>query len=238
MGIQKSKNKKMNQKISTKLGIIIIVIMAVTAGMFVWKIEESNFSESELQSFQIDKLDKSKKDSLIEISDKWTTINHGNFWNNPNLFSGHDYKFPNIEFSYPENWEFRCCGDMDNASEHFINLPSRDNSSPYIRITDYVMSGCPDSEKECSMDNIVKLTAKEKFNRLVLNVPRDKILQEMQLKKLNTSAFVYKKIEKDNKLSKAYIINLVNDVIEIDFINYELLDEKFIENFLNHISFE
>jgi len=34
----KNKKKKLNQKISTKLGTIVLIIIALTVGVFVWKI--------------------------------------------------------------------------------------------------------------------------------------------------------------------------------------------------------
>jgi hypothetical protein len=229
-----------NQKISTGIGTIIIVIIAITVGMFVWKNSKKIFTNLNSQTLlQSNREDDLKKENNIEISDKWTLVSHYNFWNNPNVFLRSAYNFPNIKFSYPENWEFKCCGDMDYGSEHFINLSkNHDKSMPYIRITDYILSGCTNSKNDCPIDKTVKLTANEKFNRLISSVASDKILPKLELKKLNTNAFVYNKTERDNKSSKAYMINLGNDVIQVDFINYELLDDKFIKNFLNRISFE
>lgn len=177
--------------------------------------------------------------SVSEISNKWVLVSHGNFWSNPNFFANRNYKFPNITFSYPDNWKFQCCGDTGNSSEHLIfSSENRDMSLPYIRITDHVLSGCSDAQKSCSLDKAVKVTADEKFRQLVSFVPEEDILPKLRLEKLNTVAFVYNKHEKNNTLSKGYIINLGNDVVGIDFINYELLSDTFIENFLNRIAFE
>jgi hypothetical protein len=128
---------------------------------------------------------------------------------------------------------------MDYASVHTIySSKYRDKSLPYIRITDIMLSGCPDLKNECSIDKTIKLTANEKFNRLKSNISKDQILPEKEIKKLNTRAFVFKKTEKEDNFSIAYLINLKDDVIQIDFVNYESLDENFINNFLDHISLE
>ncbi|MFA7319548.1 MAG: hypothetical protein WC022_03055 [Parcubacteria group bacterium] len=244
----------MKQHIETKLGVIIILIIAITVGAFLWRWEkngEENYvyqapnqviqKDNDLhnQDNKTNEVASSGKDEKIEISNQWTTVNHENFWHNTNLFANTNYSFPNIEFSYPENWEFKCCGDMDHASEHFIS-PSKiiDKSLPYVRIIDYVLSGCPNLESVCAMEKRTKITAKEEFNHLVSNVPVDQVLPRMKLEKLNTDTFVYKKIEADNRFSKAYIINLGDRVVEIDFVNYDLLNNAFIEKFLNSIVFE
>jgi len=220
-----------NKKISIGIGVVIIVIVAITVCIFVWKCKNN-------ESLQVDQLI-STQSKNFEISNKWTVISNYNFWRNPSVFTRSPYNFPNIEFSYPDNWEFRCCGDMDHASEHFISpFKNIDKSLPYIRITNMGLDGCPDLKNNCAMDETVKLTANEKFKRLILAIPSDQILPKIKLEKLNTEAFVYQKTEKDSRISKAYIINLGDSIVEIDFINYDLLNEKFIENFLNRIELE
>lgn len=228
------------KKIPTGVGIAVIIIIATAIGVLVWKFENNTSSQTNQQSYvQDSEPDNSEKKGTVEISANWTLVSHYNFWNNPEKFkTPNKNRFPDINFFYPENWEFRCCGDMGHASENFINPPNRDKSSPYIRITTFVLRGCQNSRENCSLDEQISITAKEKFNRLKSSVLSNKVLQEKKLDKLNTSAFVYKKSEKDGKFSMAYLINLEDDVIQIDFVNYELLDEKFIENFLNRIEFE
>lgn len=226
-----------NKKIPTWLGTTVIIIIAITVGMFVWKIEKNKIIKSSSQ-ISVKNIDLEKENS-VKTSDKWTSVSHENFWNNPNLFANRDYKFPNIEFSYPSDWKFQCCNDTNNGSTHIIySSKDRDKSLPYIRITDYVLSGCPSLKNDCSIDKIVKLTANEKFSRLISAVSSDNILPKLELKNINTSAFVFNKTEKDDITSRAYIINLGNDVIQVDFIDYKSLDDKFIENFLNRIYFE
>lgn len=235
-----------NKKISTVAGIIIIlaIIGAISISFLIsskQKEEVQNnvvLNNSGLENKEVikqnneEKLIEENKD--LKISDKWTVVNHENYWNNPNIFAHKNYNFPSIEFSYPENWEFKCCGDMGHASEHFINPP--ENSLSYIRITNYVLGGCPDFKKICALDENAKLTANEKFNRLKSNITSDKVLPEKEIKKLNIKAFAFKKTEKEGNSSMAYLINLKDDVIQIDFVNYELLDENFINSFLDHIS--
>lgn len=228
------------KKISTSAKVIVIIIFIITAGVLVWNIRENKSAESEMKSsYPIDKNNDFKKNIGSEISGKWIIVSHGNFWDNPNIFASHNYKFPNIKFSYPDGWDFQCCSDMDHASIHTIySSKNHDKSLPYITITDYVLSGCPKSQDTCPLDKITKMTANEKFNRLTSAIATSDILPKIKLNNLGTTAFVYKKSEENNKLFKGYIINLRNSVIEIDFINYELLNNAFIENFLNRVFFE
>lgn len=229
-----------NKNIPTGIGTIVLVIIAVSVGMFVWQYEKNLSIELEPQTPpQLKEASNSKPSNKIEISNKWTLVSHSNFWNNPNLFTNANYKFPDIDFSYPDNWEFECCGDMDHSSEHIIYSSKDHNKSlPYIRITDYALTGCPNSQNKCSLDETVTVTASEEFNRLTSTISVSDVLEKIKLDKLNTMAFVYKKSEGNNKFSKGYIINLKDSVLGLDFVNYELLDSTFIENFLNHISFE
>lgn len=228
----------MNKKIVS--GIVIVAIIAIIATACFFGYKKYAFVKSGLETFpQVNEREDSKEENGFRISDKWTLVSHYNFWSNPNFFKRSAYEFPNIEFSYPENWEFQCCNDMDHASTHIIySSKNRDKSLPYIRITDYVLSGCPDSQDRCSLDKIVEITADEKFNRLTSVVPIADVFPKTELNNLDTTAFVYNKPEENSMASKGYIINLGNDVIEVDFVNYELLGGAFIENFLNRISFE
>ena len=182
-----------------------------------------------------------KTSDRIEISNKWVEVNRANFWNNPDLFAGGKYRFPNIKFFYPVGWKFSCCNDMDTASIHNIfSSQKADTAHPYIRLTDYNLTGCPNAEGSCSIDKQVKVTATEKFQQLISAIPVTSVLTEAKVTNLNTTAFVYQGQEANGKLSKAYIINLGNDVIEVDFVNHELINnsEAFIEDFLKSLSFE
>lgn len=224
-----------NKKIYTGVGIILIVIITVSIGIFVWKCEKKKLTEFNPQT--ANQAGVSTGEKTFKISDNWTLVSHYNFWNNPNVFKTTPYNFANIKFSYPENWEFQCCNDMDHASTHTIySSKNRDKSLPYIQITDYVLSGCPISQKKCSMDKLIKISASEKFNQLISDIPKTSILPKIKLNNLNDTAFVFNKSEEDGKISKSYLINPGNDVIEIDFVNYEILGDKFIDNFLNRIS--
>jgi hypothetical protein len=232
-------NKK---KIPIGVGIVVIVIIAITIGLLVWKYEKSKPAQINQQlSVPNNKpSDNMENKNKVEIADNWTLVSHYNFWNNPEKFkTPNKNRFPGIKFSYPENWEFRCCNDMDFVSTHTIySSKDRDTTLPFIRISNIGLTGCPKAQDTCSIDKTIKLTADEKFSRLIDAVSKDKVSPKIELKKLKTYAFVYEKTEKNGKFSKAYLINLPDGVVEIDFINYELLDEKFIENFLNRIEFE
>lgn len=236
-----------NKKISTLAGSLIILAIVVAIGIAFFSGKERemqnqnnvvlNNNEEETEKENAQKENEIRND--LEISDNWTIVNHENFWDNTSFFAHKNYNFPTIEFSYPENWEFGCCNDMDYASTHIIySSKYRDTSLPYIRITDYILSGCHDLKKTCALDKTVKLTADEKFNRLKSIISKDQILPEKEIKKLNIKAFVFKKTEKEGNFSMSYLINLKEDVIQIDFVNYEMLEENFIDNFLDRVIFE
>lgn len=89
----------MNQKISTKLGIIIIVIMAVTIGMFAWKIEKNQPEpEQQMQNNQVEyKQQKEKTSQLEEIGKDNTSISTANWKSYTN-------KQYNYSIKYPETW--------------------------------------------------------------------------------------------------------------------------------------
>ena len=128
-------------KNNVKLLIIVIIIITAIAGIFVSEYVKNKSSGPNPQiSVQINKDNDLKKDNKFEISDKWTLVSRENFWDNPKIFANRNYNFPNIKFSYPDNWEFQCCNDMDYASTHIIySSKDRNKSLPYIRITDYVL---------------------------------------------------------------------------------------------------
>lgn len=171
-------------------------------------------------------------------SDTWKEVNHTNFWGHPDLFATPDYKFASIKFSYPDNWKFNCCNDMGHGSSHIIfSSQNQDASLPYIRIMDHALSGCPDVSKSCGLDQTVNKTPSEKFDDLTQTIPDNaQILPRLSLSNLDTDAFVYTTIDKDGKSVKSFIINTTDDVVvEISFVNYELLEEGFIDSFLEKI---
>lgn len=223
-----------NQKVDTLLGAIILIIIAITVGVFVWKVEKGQ-EQNETQNIIPGKINNEKN---FNTSNNWTLVSHENFWNNPNIFQNPSYKFPNIKFSYPDNWKFACCNDMDYASTHIIYSSENNSSLPYIKITDYALRGCNGSETQCSLDKIVNISADKKYKMLTSSVESDKILPNFKIDSLNLNSFVYNKTEQENKKSREYLLDLGNAVAGIEFINYELLNEDFISNFLNRIYFE
>jgi hypothetical protein len=227
----------MNQKISTGIGTAIIIIIAITAGVLVSKYDQSLPVDSATQSsYRLVKPAKPAQENATDTSGDWTLVSHENFWNNPALFANQNYKFPPIKFSYPKSWEFKCCGDADFGSEHFINSSKTgDASAPYIRIINHSLRVCIDPQEKCSIDKTITLSAYDKFERLTADMHPDQVLPRLKLKSLGVTAFVYKKIEKDNKFSKEYLVIFGRDIFEIDFVNYESLPDSFIDDFLDHI---
>lgn len=228
-----------NKNIPTTIGVVIIIITLVIFGVLVSVYEKNTPIETNTQKSLDQKNNTLEQSVPIKISSNWIPVSRGNFWNNPKIFANTNYKFPNIIFSYPDNWELECCNDMDNSSQHII-YSSKNHSKqlPYIRIIHYVLTGCPALKNSCSLEEAVTMTAREKFNSLTSAIQASDILAEIKLNKLHTTAFAYKRTEENNKFSKGYIINLGKSVIEIDFVNYELLDNSFFVDFLDHISFE
>lgn len=222
--------------IAVGVGLVFIVLL----GALVLREKEQEIQLSSIAMSGIGH--ETKTSDRIEISDKWVEVNHANFWNNSNLFANGKYHFPNIKFSYPEGWKFSCCNDMDSTSVHNIfSSQKSDTTLPYIRLTDYSLVACPNTEVSCSLDKQVKVTALEKFKQLTSSIPTSSVLSETTLSNLNkTVAFVYQKQETSGKLSKVYLVNLGDGVIEIDFVNYELINnsESFIGDFLKNFSFE
>lgn len=229
----------MNKKIPALLGIAILIIFSATIGLFLWRYGRIKPEKSIPVVVSKNELPPPANESnsqTIAVSEDWKLVSYDNLWNNPQVISKPPYNFPNVKFYYPGNWTFRCCGDMDHASEHFINPPNRNSSSPYIRITDFVLTGCPNSQSSCALDKTIKLSANEKYRQLISAISSENILPKIRIEKLEVDAFVFKKTEKSGQISKAFLINLGNDVMEVDFINYELLGDSFITKFLNNVS--
>lgn len=229
----------MKSKIYLFIVIGVGVLLIVLLGMLVLREREQEVQEFPAVTNETEhEIEASDKN---EIFDKWVEINHSNFWNNPSLFAGRKYNFPNIKFSYPEGWKFSCCNDMDSASVHNIfSSQESDTTLPYIRLTDYSLKACPNMEDACPFDVQVRMTATEKFKQLTSAIPATSVLPEAKITNLNITAFVYQKQEENGKSSKVYLMNLGDDVIEIDFVNYELLSnsQASMVDFLKTFSFE
>lgn len=128
-----------SKKIPTILGIIIIVIIAVTAGMFTWKIEESNFSEPEqqMQNNQVEyKQQKEKTSQPEEVGKDNTSISE----TQEVSFCGKAYNFDKLtinetdvvktiaRISEKENW---ICKNMElgKFQESGINISQKKDES-------------------------------------------------------------------------------------------------------------
>lgn len=181
-----------------------------------------------------DEISKQKGAPKPESLTEWSEVSKESFWRNEKYFSSPgSYKSPNIKFFIPPGWDFFCCHDMDFVSHHLIfSSMDHDSSLPYIDIIDYGMKGCPQDE-QCSLDDIVVISAQEKYNRLTNKIPKNKILPKKAIKNLGINAFVYKDINPQGKAYKGYIMNFGNDVLEIDFYNSN--DQEFINEFLSYL---
>lgn len=240
--------KKIQPRLKTWLVILIsiLVITFLIGGLVFLAMDRQNktrLNKLEKGTEKNQKLNSGIKndESVIKspgIAD-WTLISHENFWNNQNFFKNDNYNFPNVKFYYPSNWFFKCCGDMEHASEHYIfSSEAREKNLPYIRITNFVLRGCSNLKETCSLNEMKKITVEQKFNAIQSQVPKEEILPKIKSKNLDAEIFVFKNKEQNGKFSKAYLINSGDGVIEIDFINYDLLNENFIEEFLNKLSLD
>ena len=164
----KKENKQ--QQISTLLGTIIIVIFSITAGVFVWKVEEGQ-GEAEIKSVDVQQKQISKKQEqgiISEAKDKYGCRNAaGLFWceekqscqqnwskscGNVDItdilkwdeFSSkkHDLK-STISFKYPSSW----FNPTDIAGESFVTFPfySKDEYTNICQPVDGGAINCSDS---------------------------------------------------------------------------------------------
>ncbi len=230
----------MNRK-SKIIFTIIVVAVLIGGGIYLWQqnnaVKETNVGIN--QNYEIS-TNSERQSNYQKPSEEWREVNHANFWGQPNLFANPDYKFANIKFSYPDNWKFSCCNDREEGSTHIIySSLNLDTSLPYIKIMDFALSGCPDVNKSCSIDETVKKIPEEKFNDLIQTIPNDaQILPKLSLNNLNSDAFVYVTTDNEGRGIKSFIIKTADDVIEISFVNHKLLESEFINIFLDKIENE
>jgi len=174
--------------------------------------------------------------------DKWIEINHGNFWGHEDLFASSDYYFPNIKFSHPLDWDFSCCNDMDHGSSHLIfSSDDYDRTMPYIEIVSYILTGCPDANAECGLDQVVKKTPSERNKDLIAEIKKvDGVIikSEVRLQNLNVNAFVYEIINRENNNVRSYLVSIDSAVFQFSFVNYDKLKEDFVGVFLDKIYYD
>ena len=71
--------------------------------------------------------------------------------------------FANIKFYYPESLEFECCLDSMEGSGHFLFEKNDQEKTPVISLFHYSLSGCLSGKYDCSLDEVVSKTSKEKL---------------------------------------------------------------------------
>lgn len=179
----------------------------------------------------------SRENSVISLqqthtwSDEWREINHENFWSNSWAIIWWNYIFPDIAFSYPENWEFECCGDTDAASFHLLypkwetpwKNPSERNffdvpkTFPSITITsrmwDKIMIWW-------SIDKPEYLNRDAYMNSFVLSDDIPTIAKDWKIKKVVWSDFI------------DYLVKTDDGLVTFRFNNNKLFEAWFEEKFI------
>ncbi len=93
----KNKKKKLNQHISTKLGAIVLIIIALTVGVFVWKIgKEQEAPKQQQLTYDIKKPIKTQLSHLNQSNNK--SVKSDNI--KTTIYTNSTYGF---EFEYPQN---------------------------------------------------------------------------------------------------------------------------------------
>jgi hypothetical protein len=91
-----------NKKIPTSLGVAIIIIFAITAGMFVWQIVKKQEVTKQPQSIAIQANSDEKKQGQVELRDNNPTVTNAEIIKGWQKYISHNNSF-SIEF--PDNWK-------------------------------------------------------------------------------------------------------------------------------------
>ena len=191
--------------------------------------------------------EQTKPSETFSVSMDWLEITKANYWNRPELFArGELRSFPSIKLSYPSNWRFDCCSDMDHASaNNFIPLDSggrQIQGGPFVSILTHGLRGCSNLTESCSLNDKVILTPKEKLENLINTIPENaSVLPEKTLSGINKKAFAYtysRSRETSSTIYESYLVSIGGDIIEIQFKDPEKLGAEFIETFLQEIRFD
>ncbi len=194
---------------------------------------QNNSNESSSSSVQSSQISSATNAS-------WVRIDKQTFWHNDSYFVDDTYGFVDIAFEYPSQWKFSCCGDMDHGSAHRIcSNESYDETSrwcekAHITILEWGLGGCPSGKWDCGIDQWIPKTAQQKYDDEVNNIRANTgtvILPEMHLPAVGADAFVYAK----NDLTRSYLINLGDNVIDVEFSLSEEIDEDFITDFFSRV---
>ncbi len=189
--------------------------------------------------------EQTKQSQSFSVGMDWLEITKANYWNRPELFArGELRSFPSIKFSYPSNWRFDCCSDMDHASANNITpLDSEGKQipgSPFVSILTHGLRGCSNLTESCSLDDKVILTPKEKLENLINTIPENaSVLPEKMLRGINKKAFAYTySRSRETGSTLSYLIGIGSEIIEIQFNDPDKLGAEFIETFLQEIRFD
>ncbi len=147
-----------------------------------------------------------------------------------------DYKFPSISFEYPSGWNFRCCGDMDHASQHTLCADDACDKT-YVKITDFGLRGCPASNPQCGIDEQGTKTAQQKYDELVSEIRADSTMQILHVDAvpaLGKSAFRFENADH----VRSYLVNLGDAVIEVAFPQNLVMNGNFVNEFLSRMTWD
>lgn len=115
----------MNQHIKTSLGVIIILIVAITAGMFVWLSQKNNPIETQTQMVKVNS-DKNQKIKAIDETANWKTYQNNQY---------------GYELKYPADWKITTMGNVDPATFSAPDFESPDCSNSEAKICDRLSVG-------------------------------------------------------------------------------------------------
>ena len=150
-----------------------------------------------------------------------------------------EYKYPNLTISYPDNWRWSCCNDMDHASVHVI-YPQKGKEyakgDPIIKITDFSLRDCPSNKPECSIDENILFSATNK-----LEVMKEKFSLQYNFMASSTigaeklDANIYETKDKEGVIRLFYLFSTGTDVVSIEFFNTKYYSDMFIDDFLDKL---
>lgn len=117
-------------------------------------------------------------------------------------------KFP-LVISYPKDWKFSCCADIDTQSSHILVPPNAPKKTQVI-ITEYSLGGCPAEKPRCSIDEAIRLSPEIKLKAVTEEIQQNGFVDiKPRTLRINVRTAAY-----ENKNS--------------DFIQYTLLGPDFV----------
>lgn len=122
----------------------------------------------------------------------------------------------------PPIWSFAGGGDMDHATTYFYTGSQKEEAAT---ITDYALSGCPETNPSCNIDEVVSLTPAQIFTREAARLQADPTLtprkeiptfEPPQAYPYPIAAFVTK-AEINKTHVEIFLVNLGTGVVEVKF---------------------